>query len=141
MMSTSTSTETPRLSFLEMLFAVVLLLTFAIIVFLVVKWVIETREGKVVAGIGGVVFSVLWLFGAFESPGHAAEMARHRAPPAAIARSPAAPSFEIFAMGPDRLTSGWMAVHGPAGALQPRPGQGVACITRGGVTQCRTMGP
>ena len=117
------------------------LITMAVVyvMYLYIRWVIETKEGKVFSAVAGVILSVVWLFGAFEQPAY-----RAAARPAPVSAEATLPSrdygrSEAFSSGPGWHTSGSVVVLGPPDARPDlRQGRGgfEECITIAGRTSC-----
>ncbi|MFN8891287.1 MAG: hypothetical protein ACK530_01070 [Alphaproteobacteria bacterium] len=117
------------------------LITIAVlyVIYLYIRWVIETREGKVFSAVAGGILSVLWLFGAFDQPAY-----RAAARPAPVRAEATLPSrdygrLEAFSSGPGWHTSGSVVVLGvPDARPDLRLGRGgfEECVTIAGRTSC-----
>ena len=150
-MSASNSSDTPRLSFLEMLFAFIVLITLIIVAYLLIRWVIETREGKVVAGVAALAFGLLSLFGAFDDPSPRAAAASvpvssvtaaNKVGAAREAASPGHGRLEVFSSGPGWRISASVTVLDTAD-FRSEWRRGLSgmelCTTLAGQTHCSPM--
>lgn len=142
-MSQPCCTRNDSLSPAQVLLSAVFLVGFVILTYLYIRWVIETREGKVFTGVAAAVLGVLWLFGAFADPAarHVETVAPARvamtAPPTGAGR------FEAFSSGPGWQNSASMTVHGPAeihSELRRVRGGVDLCTTISGQIRCTPVG-
>ena len=131
----------------QILFLSVMIVGLAILAYLYIRWVIETREGKVFSAVAGAVLSVLWMFGAFDEAAPRAvaasvpvRAASNSMPPrAAPEMSPGAGRFEVFSSGPGWQSAASMTVHGPSEFRSEwrRGRDGLElCTTLSGQTRC-----
>jgi len=123
-----------------------LLVGFLWLAWIIGRWIVETREGKIFAAFAGVVLGVFWLAGAFVEP-----QARTVAPETQRrmvsynASTPAsAGRLEVFSSGPAGQTFASMTVHGPAEGRSElrrvRGGSGFEiCTTLAGQTRCAQL--
>ena len=135
----------------QILLLSVLIVGLAILAYLYVRWVIETREGKVFSAIAGAMLSVLWLFGALDeaAPRAVAASVPVRAATTSIPpreapemSPPGAARSEVFASGPGWQSSASMTVLGPPEFRSEwrRGRDGLElCTTISGQTRCTAM--
>lgn len=142
--------RTDDMSPAQILFLSVMVVGLAILAYLYVRWVIETREGKVFSAVAGAVLSVLWMFDAFDegTPRAVAASAPARSaitsmPPRATPdMSPGARGIEVFSPGPRQQSSASMKVHGPSEFRSEwrRGRDGLElCTTLSGQTRCAPL--
>ena len=139
-MSHCGSSRDESLSPAQVLLITLFFVGFLYLAYLIARWVIETREGKLFAAVAGVVLGVLWLAGAFADP--AARPATAEPVRAVQAPAPHASPVEIFVSDPGRQQSAWMTVHGSAPVQNAvrRVGGAEICTIHAGQTRC-TSGP